>query len=154
MLCANARFFLDRTLKVANQAFQKGNPAGMVVEAGDQLKFAAAGGQKRFAAPDADFLQGFEAVGHERRADDEQPLRPGRGEPREFMVGVGLQPRIAAEPRLEGDGIIALGYQQSVGQRVRGPETLGAVAGGVGGTGDFATVLRLQAMTACGVGLP
>ena len=74
----------------------------MVVQAGNQLKLTAAGGQKGFPSANADFFQGFKAVGHERGADDEQFFHSDGSKPREFVVGVGLQPRIAAQAGLEG----------------------------------------------------
>ena len=80
---------------------QSVDPAGMGVEAGDQGEIRTAGVSERFPSAEPDFLEGFETIGDERRADDEQAANPVLGEAQELVVGVGLEPWVPAEAGLE-----------------------------------------------------
>ena len=62
----------------------------MLVQAGDDLKRSSAGLQKSLAAAQANFLDGFQAVRHERRTDHQNFPNPILREPDQFQVGVGF----------------------------------------------------------------
>jgi len=91
------------------------------------MKLASAVGQERLLATDADFFQRFQAVGHESRADDVDPVRPGARELDQRRLGVRLQPLRAAEPRLECQGPFLCAQIQRVGQQPRGLVALAMV---------------------------
>src|SRR6188474_643279 len=82
-------------------------PQRVLVQAGNQRQRLAARLQKGLTPPQSDFLERLEAIGDECRTKDYQPLDAGWGEPDQFLIGIGLQPRLRAKARLEGDGVLA-----------------------------------------------
>ncbi len=65
------------------------DPVGMVIEAGDHVELLATGLDEGFFGADADFLDGFEAIGDEGGAHDEDFADAGFGEALDFLVGIG-----------------------------------------------------------------
>ena len=59
---------------------------------------------KSVPAAQADLLQGFQAVRNKRRTDDQQLFDAALRQPGQFKIRVRFQPRIAAQPGLEGYG--------------------------------------------------
>lgn len=121
----------------------------MAVEAGDEGEGFAAGFEEAFLTADTDFLEGFEAVGDEGGAEDEEAFDAFLGQADEFEVGVGLEPGIAAQSGLEGDRVPA--DAGALGESGGGAQALGAVTGGVGGGRGLAAVRGFQAMAAGGI---
>lgn len=135
----------------AGHFFESVEPKGMFVEAGDEGEFFAAGFNEGFASANADFFEGFEAVGDEGGADDEEFFDALRRKLGQFVIGVRLKPWVASEAGLEGDGIFFFWDTSLLHECRDGLEALSAIAGGVGRTGSFAAVLGGQAMAAGGI---
>jgi len=132
--------------ELANHFFQGGEPEGMLGKAGDESEVGAAGLMKGFVATDPDFFEGFEAVRNEGRAHHKELFDAARGEFRKILICVGLQPGIAQQTGLEGDGIFFFGDAGLLDEGGNRLETLGAVASGMGGVRSFTAVFRSQAV--------
>src|SRR4029434_5965288 len=62
---------------------------------------------------DVELLDRLQAVGHERRAQDQRPLDAALREPDDDLVGVWADPRRSPETRLETDDALVLGDAQA-----------------------------------------
>ena len=124
----------------------------MFVEARDQGEVFAASFDKGFASANADFFKGFEAIGDKGGADNEEFFHATLGEFWEFVIGVGFEPWVAAEARLERDGIFFFRNASFLDESSDGFEALGAVTSCVRRAGSFAAGLCGQAVAAGGVG--
>jgi hypothetical protein len=125
---------------LAHTAGQKIDIGRMVVQAGNVFERFASGPQEGVATGHADLLERFEAVGDERRRDDEQSLPAFGGEARELEVRMRLEPGFTDQARLKGDGEAGGIETGTVRQGLRGAQALGLVAGGVRRTGRAASV--------------
>ena len=66
----------------------------MIIKTRHKSGPGATGIQENFSAAHSDFFDGFQAIGNEGRADDEQLSDAVLGEADEFLVGIRLQPRL------------------------------------------------------------
>src|SRR5438876_3042488 len=80
---------------------ERRDPLRRLVQAGNEVKLAAAGREEGLARGDADFLQRLKAVGNESGADDVYPFRSGLGHGDQRRLRIRLQPLGEAEARLE-----------------------------------------------------
>src|SRR2546428_12632173 len=80
---------------------ERRDPLRRFVQAGNEMKLAAAGREEGPARRDADFLQRLEAVGNESGADDVYPLRSCACHGDQRRLRIGLQPLGEAEARLD-----------------------------------------------------
>ena len=71
------------------------------VGAGGQPEFFTTQRQPLISQPDADFFQGLETIGDERRAEYREPTNPLVGELGEQFVGKGLNPGSGPHSRLK-----------------------------------------------------
>ena len=126
----------------------------MFIHTGDQGAFFAAGFGECFATANADFFEGFEAIGYEGGADHEKFFDAALSELWEFVIGVGLQPRVPPKAGLEGDGILLFRNSGLLHEPSDRFEALSAIAGGVGRARSFAAVRSGEAMAASRVGFP
>ena len=85
------------------------------IESRQVVEFGAASGQETLLALDGNLLQGFQAVGCKAWAHHSQtPYTTSRQLPQQ-LIGVGLQPDLAAETGLETDApLIGLQLQRGV----------------------------------------
>ena len=105
-----------------------------------QHELLAAGGEKALPAADADFLQCLKAIGDERRADDRKSLDAAPGEIRQQLVGIGLDPGGASQPRLKGNAELLRGQAQPLRLGARRLERLRAVTADILFDEPFAAV--------------
>ena len=123
----------------------------MIVQTRNLFERFAAGGDERVTPFLADFFQGFQAVRDERRAHDQDALLALFRQAHEFDVGERRQPGFAGETGLKRDRIAGVRKTRANGQRPRGGEHLGAVAGGVNGRARRATVGDFGAVSLGGI---
>jgi hypothetical protein len=138
--------------KTGNHFFERVEPKRMLVHAGNEGEFFAAGFGEGFAGANADFFEGFKAVGDKSRTDNKEFFDAPLSEFGEFEVGVRLQPWVASEPGLEGDGIFLFREASFLHESRDRFKALSAIAGGVGRACSFATVLGSQTMAAGRIG--
>src|SRR5262245_42158588 len=86
----------------ADEVLDDGHAERAVVEARDIGELLAAGRQEAGAVLHVQFLQRLEAIGGEARRDDGEAPGASLGKALHGVDGVGLEPRVAAELRLEG----------------------------------------------------
>ena len=139
--------WLRKTLP--HDLFQGFQPAGMLVHAGNESQLVAARLEEGFAAAYGDFLKGLEAVANKGRTDHEHPLHATFRQACQLEISVRLQPGIAPEAGLEGDGVLIRRYSRPIHKGPDGCETLSAVAGVVSLAWRCAAVGSSQAMAAC-----
>ena len=89
------------------------------------MKFAAAVLEKGLARADRELLERLEAVGREAGGDDREVPDALLGEAAHGLVGIGLEPLLAAEARLEGQAQRLVRPAEPLPQQARG---LGALA--------------------------
>ena len=118
----------------------------LIVQAGDLLERFAAGGHEIVAALFGDFLDGFEAIGDEGGADNEQAFLAGLGQALELVVGERREPGFAGEAGLKGNGVFVGGNAGASDECARGGENLGFVTGGVRGRARGAAIGDERAM--------
>ncbi len=86
-----------------------------VVQGGEVAVALAAGMEEDLAILLVDLLDRLQAVGREAGADHVELAQPGLRQGRDRLVGVGLQPLLLAEERLEGDLPLLAGELQLLG---------------------------------------
>ena len=69
----------------------------MLIEAGNLSEVLAASLEEGFAATDPDFLECFEAIRYESRANDQEVLDANLREAFKLVIGVRGEPGIAAQ---------------------------------------------------------
>lgn len=104
-------------------------PLDGAVEARHEIEGLAAELFKFFKIFNADFVDGFDAVGDKGGADDEQFFGAFFGEIFEYIGCVRFDPRVASKSRLEANGVV--GDVELFCKRFCGGVTLRAVAVGV-----------------------
>ena len=110
------------------------------------LERFAAGAHEIFAALLGNFLDGFEAIGDEGGANDEQAFLAGLGQALQLVVGERREPRFAGEAGLEGDGVFIGGDAGARDEGARGGEDLGFVTRGVRGRARGAAISYERSM--------
>ena len=148
-----AGFWLSRARERTDHFFEGVEPERVLIHAGDEGEFFAAGFGEGFAGANADFFEGLQAISNKGGADDEEFFDAFLGELGELIIGVGLEPGIATEAGLESDRIFLFRNAGFLNEGSDGFETLSAIAGGVRRAGGFAAVLGGQAMAAGRIGL-
>ena len=136
----------------AHDFLERVEPARMLVEAGNLGKRLAAGLEESFAAAHGNFFERFEAIGDKGRTHDEKLFDASLGKAFKFAVGIGRQPRVAAEPGLERNGIFLRGDVGLFHKGADGREALRSIAGVVRDAGCFTAVWRLEAVTTGRIG--
>ena len=140
------------TVPLANALLQEIDPDRLVIQARDRAEGLATSGHEILGATHADLLKCLKAVRNKCWRDDQQALLALGGEALVFEVGVGLEPRLVGQPRLEGDGPLRGIESGPGGEGLGGGDALGLVAGGVGGTAGVAAIdvaLRSTKVLAC-----
>ena len=94
-------------------------PAGESFRHGHVREMLAAVMQEDLAALHRDLLQRLQAVGDEAGIDDRDPLHALAGEPLDRLVGIGLQPFLRPEARLEGRDQPPLAPAEPLAQKPR-----------------------------------
>ena len=69
------------------------DPISVVVETGHQVEFLAAGCQKDFSAPDADFFQRLQVVDNESGTGNDEAFDASAWQLLQHLVGIRSQPR-------------------------------------------------------------
>ena len=85
---------------------------GTRVECGDVFVALPAGAQEHVAVLDRDLLERFQAVDRESGAQHIDVADAASGHARQYRAGVGLQPGLRTEARLEAHDPVALAQQQ------------------------------------------
>src|SRR5262245_52721012 len=96
------------------------HPVSALVEARYGVKFAAAGAEKIRLALDGDFLERFQAVGNESRADHVDSPHILSAQLAQHFRGVRLEPLGAAKARLKCDSKLLRTQSQQFGEQARG----------------------------------
>src|SRR5205823_1827519 len=92
------------------------------------------------------FFQSLEAIRDKRGTDHQEFFDAASRELRQFVIRKGLQPGMAAQAGLKGEGMFIRGHAGPFDKRSHRLETLGAITGGMRRTRYFATSLSRQAM--------
>ena len=85
-------------IEMPDHPFQRVEPSRMFIQARDQREFLPAGLTKHFTAAHANFLKRLQAIRNKGRANDRQAFHAGPGQAANFVIGVGLHPRVATKP--------------------------------------------------------
>src|SRR5215469_7654845 len=118
----------------------------MLVETWNLRKLLTTGLHKCLAPANPDFLDCLKAIRYKSRANNQQLLDPFFSQSFQFKVGVRLQPRILAQPRLKRDRVFLARHTGVLNKGCGCLKTLCAITCRVRRTGDFTTVPRSQAM--------
>src|SRR4051794_19936349 len=119
---------LDPALELAQHQRSDHIHAGVaVVEAGNRGKLLAAIVLEDLGILLRDLLQRLEAVGGKTRRDHRDAARALFRQTLHGLVGVGLQPLVESEPRLEGQQQLCLIHAEPAAQRLCGRDALALI---------------------------
>src|SRR5438094_8851556 len=102
----------------------------MLIYARNQSQLGATGFQESCAGADANFFQSFEAIRNKRGTYHQEFSDAASGELGQFVIGERLEPGMAAQTGLKGEGILISGHAGLFDKRSHRFETLGAITGG------------------------
>src|SRR5262249_44596960 len=99
----------------------------MLIQTGNERKLASSSAQKGFPGADANFFEGFQAIGNEGGTNHQQAFDAALRELWEFVVRVRGEPRCSSQAGLESHRVFFRRDVRLLNEGRHGLETLGAV---------------------------
>src|SRR4051812_21124748 len=139
--------------KLVYPSLQGAQPKRMLIHAGNQGKLCSTCLTKTVSTADADFLNGFQAIGNKGGTNYMKLLDASLCQLGNFKICIRLKPGVAPKPGLERNGVFVFGQPDLLDKSGDSAKALGAVTSRVSRRGRVTAGSCREAMTPGRVGL-